>query len=138
MTALATIGKELGKTVNIDGVDLVAAGPRVRNVYCDFCKRTLTRACRLDSCRKKALGLQSPDRKKIKKRNNPKDEHMSDKDDSDNDYGTDVNGDTEDYTKIMGKETKDPWVHDPKGTLAIGKIFNTMLLTEDVSHDGLP
>jgi hypothetical protein len=32
MTALATIGKELGKTVNIDGVDLVAAGPRVHNV----------------------------------------------------------------------------------------------------------
>ncbi len=29
-------------------------------------------------------------------------------------------------------------MHDPKGTLAIGKIFNTMLLTEDVSHGGLP
>jgi hypothetical protein len=45
MTALATIGKDLGKTVNINGVDLVAAGPRERNVYCEFCKkRTLTRA----------------------------------------------------------------------------------------------
>ena len=32
MTALATIGKELGKTVNIDGVDLVASGPRVCSV----------------------------------------------------------------------------------------------------------
>ena len=38
----------------------------------------------------------------------------------------------------MAKDTKDPWVDDPKGALAIGKIFNTMLLTEDVSHDGLP
>ena len=136
MTALATIGKELGKTVNIDGVDLVASGPRVRNVFCEFCKRTMTRACRLESCRKKALGLQSPDRKKIKKRNNPKDEYISDEDDSD--YVTDVDGDIEEYTTIMAKATKDPWVHDPKGTLAIGKMFNTMLLTEDVSHDGLP
>jgi hypothetical protein len=66
MTNLATIGKELGKTVNIDGVDLVAASPQVRNVYCEFCKRTLTRACRLDSCRKKALGIQSLTGRKLK------------------------------------------------------------------------
>jgi hypothetical protein len=133
---LATIGKELGKTVNIDGVDLVAAGPRVRNVYCDFCKRTLTRACKLESCRKKALGIHSPDRKKCKKRKNPKDEYISGDDDSDN--ATDADGDIVEYTTIMSKDTKDPWVDDPKGTLAIGKIFNTMLLTEDVTHDGLP
>ncbi len=52
--------------------------------------------------------------------------------------GTDVDGDIEEYTTIMAKDTKDPWVDDPKGTLAIGKIFNTMLLTENVRHDGLP
>jgi hypothetical protein len=35
MTALAIIGRELGKVVNIDGVDLIGAPTRKeRNVYC--------------------------------------------------------------------------------------------------------
>jgi hypothetical protein len=52
MTALATIGKDLGKVITVDGVDLVApAGRPERNVFCEFCKRTLTRACQLASCK---------------------------------------------------------------------------------------
>jgi hypothetical protein len=109
----------------------------VRNVYCEFCKRTLTRACRLATCRKTALGIQSPDRKKSKNLKKPKEEYVSD-DDDESDYATDADGDIEEYATIMAKDTKDPWVDDPKGTLAIGKMFNTMFLTEDVSHDGLP
>ena len=54
-------------------------------------------------------------------------------------WDSEVDGNMEQFTAIMAKETKDPWVDDPKGTLAIGKFFNTMLLTEDVSHHhGLP
>ncbi len=57
MTALATIGKELGKVANIDGVDLIAAPTRKeRNVYCQYCTTTLTRACNLAACKVKATG----------------------------------------------------------------------------------
>ena len=46
--ALATIGDELGVSVVVDGVDVVAAekerGQRIH--YCAYCKQTLTRPCK--------------------------------------------------------------------------------------------
>ena len=67
------------------------------------------------------MGIHSPDRKKCKNLKKTKDDYVSGDDDSD--YATDAEGDIEEYTIIMAKDTKDPWVDDPKGTLAIGKIF---------------
>ena len=46
--ALAQIGNELGVSVVVDGVDVVAAakekGQRIH--YCPYCKKTLTRPCK--------------------------------------------------------------------------------------------
>ncbi len=37
MTALVTIGKDLGKVITVDGLDLVAPGGRTeRNVFCEL------------------------------------------------------------------------------------------------------
>jgi hypothetical protein len=50
--ALATIGDELGVSVVVDGVDVVAAekerGQRIH--YCAYCKQTLTRPCKKLKC----------------------------------------------------------------------------------------
>jgi hypothetical protein len=32
----------------------------------------------------------------------------------------------------------EPWIKDPKGKQAIGRFFNTMLLTDDRTHDLIP
>jgi hypothetical protein len=77
LTALATIGKDLEKVIPVDGVDLVApAGRAERNMFCEFCKRTLTRACKLALCKKQAAGETVPHRK-VTKRKRPKDEWTS-------------------------------------------------------------
>jgi hypothetical protein len=87
MTALATIGRELGKVVNIDGVDLIAEPTRkARNVYCQYCKRTLTRACNLAACKVKSTGGGTEAAQRKRKRG--KDEWTSeDGEGSDADYG---------------------------------------------------
>jgi hypothetical protein len=50
--ALALIGNELGVSVVVDGVDVVAAakekGQRIH--YCPYCKKTLTRPCKKKKC----------------------------------------------------------------------------------------
>jgi hypothetical protein len=49
---LAQIGNELGVSVVVDGVDVVAAakekGQRIH--YCPYCKKTLTRPCKKKKC----------------------------------------------------------------------------------------
>ena len=51
--ALAQIGNELGVSVVVDGVDVVAAakekGQRIH--FCPYCKKTLTRPCQKQKCK---------------------------------------------------------------------------------------
>ena len=138
MTALATIGKDLGKVVSVDGVALVApAGRGERNVYCEFCKRTLTRVCKLASCKKKAAGETLPCRK-VTKRKRPKDEWTSDDDSNDGVLHTDSECDFESFIELMATGTTEPWVQDPKGRLSLGLFFNAILLTDEPGHAGHP
>ena len=140
MTALANIGKELGKVINLDGVELVVAPTRaVRNVYCQYCKRTLTRVCKQAACKLKALGGAAPTSRK--KRKSGKNEWTSDGDESEGDAG-DVESDNEssasDVPESITPGDPKPWVKDPRGKLAVGRLFNAMLLTDDPTHDKIP
>ena len=113
LNCLANIGKELGKVVNVDGVDLVPTAVRgERTVYCEFCKQTLTRACAKAKCKAMATGeiLES----KIKKRKRDKDEWSSD-DEAD----VDDDADNISITSSDTVHSTEPWTHDPKGTRII-------------------
>ncbi len=140
MTALATIGRELGKVVNIDEVDLIGEPTRKeRNVYCQYCKRTLTRACNLAACKVKAKG--DGEKAAQRKRKRGKDEWTSDAEDSDADYGeleSDASSSCGDVPEIVTPGDVEPWIKDPKGKQAIVQFFNTMLLTDDLTHDRIP
>jgi hypothetical protein len=110
MTALATIGKDLGKVITVDGLDLVAPGGRPeRNVFCEFCKRTLTRTYKLASCQKKAAGEIVPDRK-VTKRKRTKDEWTSDDDGDDSQQDTYSECPYDSFVKLMATGTTEPWV----------------------------
>jgi hypothetical protein len=138
MTALATIGKDLGKVITVDGLDLVAPGGRPeRNVFCEFCKRTLTRTCKLASCKKKAAGEIVPDRK-VTKRKRPKDEWTSDDDGDDSQQDTYSECHYDSFVELMATGTTQPWVEDPQGRLAVGLYFNAILMTDDLCHAQLP
>jgi hypothetical protein len=140
MTALATIGKELGKVINLDGVELVVAPTRaVRNVFCQYCKRTLTRVCNQAVCKLKAQGGAAPTT--TKKRKSGKEEWNSDDDESDADTSvidSDNESNASDVPEAITVDDLKPWVKDPRGKLAIGRYFNAMLLTDDPTHDRIP
>jgi hypothetical protein len=141
MTALANIGKEPGKVINIDGVDLIAAKIRTkRNVFCEYCKRTLTRACQLAACKAKAKGVGA--KAALRKRKRGKDEWTSDGEKSD---VADLELDSDDASSVAVDDTEvitpgdpQPCIKDPNGKQAIGRYFNTFLLTEDTNHDRIP
>jgi hypothetical protein len=129
MTSLANIGKELGKVVNVDGVDLVPTAVRgERNVYCQFCQQTLTRACTKAKCKAMALGVKFEFQKKKRKRD--KEEWCSDDDVDDDDDNVSI-------TSSDTMQLTEPWLQDPKGTRIIGRTFKVKLLTEDVAHEGI-
>jgi hypothetical protein len=128
--SLANIGKELGKIVNVDGVDLfVSTAVRgERNVYCEYCQQTLTRACGKAKCKAMTLGETFDFQKKKRKRD--KDEWCSD-DEGDFD-------DDEDNVSITSSNTvqsTEPWIDDPKGMRIIGRPFKVNLLTIEVAHE---
>jgi hypothetical protein len=129
MTSLANIGKELGKVVNVDGVDLVPTAVRgERNVYCQYCEQTLTRACSKAKCKAMALGVKFEVQKKKRKRD--KEEWCSDDDVDDDDDNVSI-------TSSDTMQLTEPWLHDPKGTRILGRTFKVKLLTEDVAHEGM-
>jgi hypothetical protein len=143
MTALANIGKELGKVINIDGVDLIAPKTRSeRNVYCEYCKRTLTRACQQAACKDKAKGRGAKAALPKGKRKRGKEEWTSDGEDSDEDDleldSDDASSATVDEIEVISPEDPQPWIKDPKGKQAVGRYFNTFLLTEDPNHESIP
>jgi hypothetical protein len=110
MTALANIGKELGKVINIDGVDLIAAKTRPeRNVYCEYCKRTLTRACKLAACKAKVEG--GGGKASLRKRKRGKDEWTSDGEDFDVD---DLELDSDDALSVAVEEIEIITPEDPQ------------------------
>ena len=37
----------------------------------------------------------------------------------------------------LSVQSTEPWTHDPKGTLKIGRTFKVILLTEEVAHEGI-
>jgi hypothetical protein len=138
MTALATIGKDLGKVITVDGLDLVAPGGRTeRNVFCEFCKRTLTRPCKLASCKKKAAG-ETVKPRKVTKRKRPKDEWTSDDEGTKSALKTSCDCHYASYGELMATGTSEPWLEDPQGRLAVGLYFNAILMTDDLSHAQLP
>jgi hypothetical protein len=138
MTALATIGKDLVKVVSVDGVALVTpAGRGERNVYGEFCKRTLTRVCKSASCKKKAAG-ETILRRKATTRKRAKDEWTSDDDSNDGVFDTDSECDFDSFIELMATGTTKPWVQDPKGRISLGLLFNVILLTDEPSHAGRP
>jgi hypothetical protein len=138
MTALATIGKDLGKVITVDGLDLAAPGGRPeRNVFCQFCKRTLTLTCKLASCKKKAAGEILPDRK-VTKRKRPKNEWTSDDDGDESEQDTYSQCHYDTFVELMATGTTKPWVEDPQGRLAVGLYFNAILMTDDFGHAQLP
>ena len=131
LNCLANIGKELGKVVNVDGVDLLPTALRgERNVYCQFCKQTLTRACAKAKCKAMATGEFIEIKQKKRKR---------DKDEASSDDEADVDDDA-DNISITSSDTvyrTEPWTHDPKGTRIIGRTFKVILLTEEKGHEGI-
>jgi hypothetical protein len=139
MKALADIGKELGKVINVDGIDLVAkSGRGERNVFCEFCQQTLTRPCTKAKCKALSLGEAAP--AKPKKRKKGKEEWWSDEDESGGE-GPQADFDAEEDTTspLAGQivSATEPWTHDPKGKLTIGRVFKVMLLTDQADHEGV-
>jgi hypothetical protein len=139
MKALADIGKEVGKVINVDGVDLVAkVGRGERNVFCEFCKQTLTRACTKVKC--KALAVGSLTARIVKKSKRGKEEWCSDDDYSDEE---DAQGSAFDEEHAVGLSagqiisSTEPWTHDPRGNLIIGRVFKVIILTEQEEHEGV-
>jgi hypothetical protein len=139
MKALADIGKELGKVINVDGIDLVAkVGRGERNVFCEFCKQTLTRACTKAKC--KALAVGGPTPRKVQKRKRGKEEWCSDDDDSDEEDAQGSAADEDDAVALSPEHivsSTEPWTHDPKGNLIIGRVFQVIILTEQEEHQGV-
>jgi hypothetical protein len=84
-------------------------------VYCQYCKRTLTRVCNQAVCKLKAQGGAAPTTRK--KRKSGKEERNSDGDESDADTG-DIESDNEssasDVTEAISAADPKPWVKDPR------------------------
>jgi hypothetical protein len=106
-------------------------------VFCEFCKRTLTRACKLASCKKKAAGETVPHRKDTK-RKRPKDEWTSEDDGAES--GEDGYSECayDSFVEMMATGTMELWLEDPQGRLALGLFFNAILMTDEPSHAHVP